>query len=177
MKKTNTIAFSNLIISLIFIVGGIWAWIQVSSLQEIANTYVQPSTFPKIMIVGLEIFSVILLIQSVFKLMTMKEDDWLAAPTGSLNVVKNKGVQGALAVILLCIFFAAAFKTLGYIVCSIIVSLIIMYMIGKRNWVQMLLISVLIPLGMWFIFYKILTVNIPLGPLNFLRDIVDKIKF
>lgn len=177
MKKTKTIAFSNLIISLIFIIGGIWAWAQTTGLQEVKGSYVQPSTFPQIMIVGLEIFSVVLLVQSVYKLKTMKENDWLAAPTGSLNVVTNKGVQGALAVIVLCIFFAAAFKTLGYIICSFIISVIIMFMIGKRKWGQMILVSVLVPLGMWLIFYKVLTVNIPLGPLNFLRDMVDKIKF
>ena len=47
--------------------------------------------------------------------------------------------------------------------------------IGKRNWVQMVLVSVLVPLLMWLVFYKVLTVNIPLGPLNFLRTLVDMI--
>lgn len=177
MKKTKTMAFSNLIVALIFIVGGIWAWTQTTGLQEVKGSYVQPSTFPQIMIVGLEIFSVILLIQSVYKLMTMKENDPLAAPTGTLNFVTDKGVRGALAVIVLCVFFVAAFKTLGYVLCSFIISIIIMYIIGKRKWSQMILVSVLVPLGMWFIFYKVLTVNIPMGPLEFLRDLVDKIKF
>ena len=29
--------------------------------------------------------------------------------------------------------------------------------------------------GIWLIFYKFLAVNIPMGPLQFLRDLVDKI--
>ena len=41
--------------------------------------------------------------------------------------------------------------------------------------VQMVLVSVLVPLLMWLVFYKVLTVNIPLGPLNFLRTLVDMI--
>ena len=39
----------------------------------------------------------------------------------------------------------------------------------------MVLVSILVPLGMWLVFYKVLTVNIPMGPLQFLRDLVDKI--
>ena len=53
--------------------------------------------------------------------------------------------------------------------------MIIMFLIGKRNWVQMVLVSVLVPLLMWLVFYKVLTVNIPLGPMNFLRTLVDMI--
>ena len=36
------------------------------------------------------------------------------------------------------------------------------------------LIAVLVPLGMWLVFYKLLQVNIPMGVLQFLRDLVDK---
>ena len=58
---------------------------------------------------------------------------------------------------------------------GMVLSMIIMILIGKRNWVQMVLVSVLVPLLMWLVFYKVLTVNIPLGPLNFLRTLVDMI--
>ena len=70
----KTMAFSNLIGSIIFLAIGIWAWFQTGNFPEVANTYVQASTFPRVMIVGVVIFSVILLLQSIFKLMgTMKE--------------------------------------------------------------------------------------------------------
>lgn len=175
MKKTQTKAFANLIGSLIFIALGIWAWIQTNSFQTIKDTYVQPSTFSRIMIVGMLIFSVVLLVQSVFKLSAMKENDPLAETAESINFIKNKSVLAALAVIALCIFFVAMFKTLGYVICSAVISVIIMYMIGKRSWGQMILVSVLVPLGMWLIFFKVLTVNIPMGPLSFLRDLLDMI--
>lgn len=175
MKKMKTLAFSNLIASIIFIIIGIWAWIQTGSFQEVKGTYVQASTFPRIMIVGMMIFSVILLIQSVYKLMTMKEGDWLAVPTGSLDFINDKGVRAGFAVILLSVLFVAAFKPLGYVVCGALISLVIMFIIGKRKWSQMVLVSVLVPLCMWFVFYKVLTVNIPMGPLTFLRNLVDKL--
>ncbi|MBS5617141.1 MAG: tripartite tricarboxylate transporter TctB family protein [Clostridiales bacterium] len=175
MKKTKTQAFANLIGSLIFIAVGVWALIQTYSFQEVKNTYVQAAVFPQIMCVGMLIFAVILLIQSIIKLMTMDENDPLAEPAASINFIKDKGVLAALFVMLLCALFVVFFKTLGYVVCGAVLCFVIMVLIGKRNWLQMVLVSILVPLGMWLVFYKVLTVNIPMGPLQFLRDLVDMI--
>lgn len=175
MKKTKTQAFANLIGSLIFIAVGVWALIQTYSFQEVKNTYVQAAVFPQIMCVGMLIFAVILLIQSIIKLMTMDENDPLAEPAASINFVKDKGVLAALFVMLLCALFVVFFKPLGYVVCGAVLCFVIMVLIGKRNWLQMVLVSILVPLGMWLVFYKVLTVNIPMGPLQFLRDLVDMI--
>ena len=175
MKKTKTQAFANLIGSLIFIAVGVWALIQTYSFQEVKNTYVQAAVFPQIMCVGMLIFAVILLIQSIIKLMTMDENDPLAEPAASINFIKDKGVLDALFVMLLCALFVVFFKPLGYVVCGAVLCFVIMVLIGKRNWLQMVLVSILVPLGMWLVFYKVLTVNIPMGPLQFLRDLVDMI--
>ena len=175
MKKTKTQAFANLIGSLIFIAVGVWALIQTYSFQEVKNTYVQAAVFPQIMCVGMLIFAVILLIQSIIKLMTMDENDPLAEPAASINFIKDKGVLAALFVMLLCALFVVFFKPLGYVVCGAVLCFVIMVLIGKRNWLQMVLVSSLVPLGMWLVFYKVLTVNIPMGPLQFLRDLVDMI--
>ena len=105
----------------------------------------------------------------------MKEGDPAAVEVGTLNPLKDKGLAAAYFVILLCVLFAALFKSCGYILCAMVLSMIIMFLIGKRNWVQMILVSILVPLLMWLVFYKVLTVNIPLGPLNFLRTLVDMI--
>ena len=175
MKKTKTQAFANLIGSLIFIAVGVWALIQTYSFQEVKNTYVQAAVFPQIMCVGMLIFAVILLIQSIIKLMTMDENDPLAEPAASINFIKDKGVLAALFVMLLCALFVVFSKTLGYVVCGAVLCFVIMVLIGKRNIVELLLVSILVPLGMWLVFYKVLTVNIPMGPLQFLRDLVDMI--
>ena len=174
--KMKTMAFSNLIGSIIFLAIGIWAWFQTDKFPEIANTYVQASTFPRVMIVGMLIFAAILLLQSIIKLMgAMKPTDPEAAEVSTLNPLKDKGLAAAYLVIILCVLFAALFKSCGYILCAMVLSMIIMILIGKRNWLQMILVSVLVPLLMWLVFYKVLTVNIPLGPLNFLRTLVDMI--
>lgn len=174
-KKTQTVAFANLVGSVIFLAIGVWAYFQMANLQEVKDTYAQPSAFPMAMIAGMMIFCVILLIQSVYNLLRMKEGDPAAEKAESVNLLKDRGVQGALLVIALCVVFVLLFKPLGYVLTGAAVAFIIMILIGKRNWVQMALVSLLIPLAMWLIFYKLLSVNIPLGPLTFLRGLMDMI--
>ena len=104
----------------------------------------------------------------------MKETDPLAEKAATIDP-REKGVLAALAVIVLCIFFVATLKALGYVLASAVISAAIMVLIGKRNWLQIVLVSILVPLVMWLIFYKVLTVNIPMGVLQPLRDLVDMI--
>ena len=175
MKKTQTKAFSNLIASIALLAFELWAWIQSGKIKTAKNAAVQPSTFPRIMIIGMTIFTAVLLIQSIIKLANMKANDPLAERAESLNFIKDKGVLAALIVILLCCVYVYFFKSLGYVVVSALLSGAIMWMIGLRKPVPLLLISILVPLGMWLVFYKFLSVNIPMGVLQFLRDLVDKI--
>ena len=174
IKKTQTKAFSNLIASLVLIAFEVWAWLQTNNIKTAKKAAVQPSTFPRIMIIGMAVFTVILLVQSLIKLSSMKADDPLAEKAETMNLFKDKGVLAALFVILLCIGYVFVFKSLGYVVVSFLLCGIIMWLIGLRNPVKLILISLLVPLGMWLIFYKMLQVNIPMGWLQFLRDLADK---
>ena len=175
VKKTQTKAFSNLIASLFLVAFEVWAWLQTNNIKTAKNAAVQPSTFPRIMIIGMAVFTVILLIQSLVKLSSMKEDDPLAEKAETLNFIRDKGVLAALCVILLCCAYVYFFKSLGYVVVSFLLSAVIMWMIGMRKPAPLILISLLVPLGMWLIFYKMLKVNIPMGWLQFLRDLADRI--
>ena len=175
VKKTQTKAFSNLIASLVLIAFEVWAWLQTNNIKTAKKATVQPSTFPRIMIIGMAVFTVILLIQSLMKLSNMKPDDPLAEKAETMNLFRDKGVLAALIVVLLCVGYVYFFKSLGYVVVSFLLCAIIMWMIGLRNPVKLILISLLVPLGMWLIFYKMLQVNIPMGWLQFLKDLVDKI--
>ena len=175
VKKTQTKAFSNLIASLVLIAFEVWAWLQTNNIKTAKKAAVQPSTFPRIMIIGMAVFTVILLIQSLMKLSNMEPDDPLAEKAETMNLFRDKGVLAALIVVLLCVGYVYFFKSLGYVVVSFLLCAIIMWMIGLRNPVKLILISLLVPLGMWLIFYKMLQVNIPMGWLQFLKDLVDKI--
>ena len=174
MKKTQTKAFSNLVVSLLLIALELFAWVQTGNIKTAKNAAVQPSTFPRIMIIGMTVFTVILLVQSVIKLLKMEQTDPLAQKAPSMNFVKDKGVLAALFLIALCVLYVWGFRTLGYVLVSMILSGIVMWLIGVRKPVQLVLIAVLVPLGMWLVFYKLLQVNIPMGVLQFLRDLVDK---
>ena len=175
VKKTQTKAFSNLIASLVLIAFEVWAWLQTNNIKTAKKAAVQPSTFPRIMIIGMAVFTVILLIQSLIKLGNMKADDPLAEKAETMNLFRDKGVLAALVVILLCVGYVYLFKSLGYVVVSFLLCAIIMWMIGLRKPLPLVLISALVPLGIWLVFYKVLAVNIPMGPLQFLRDLADKI--
>ena len=175
LKKTQTKAFANLVASVILLVFEIWAYTQTLGFKIVKKAAVQPATFPQIMCIGMMIFTVILLIQSVLKLKKADPEDPMMEPAGSINVIKNKGVQAGVFVIVLCLAYAALFEVLGYVLASTIVAAVIMWLIGKRDVKQIVLVSILVPLLMWFVFYKLLTVNIPMGVLQPLRDLVDLI--
>lgn len=174
-KKTQTKAFSNLIASLLLIAFEVYAWLQTDIIKTQKNAAVQPAVFPRIMIIGMAIFTVVLLVQSVTKLISLKADDPLAARAETLNFFKDRGVLAALFVIALGALYVYFFKSLGYVLVSFIISAIIMWLIGVRKPVQLILIAVLVPLVMWLVFYKMLQVNIPMGVLQPLREFVDVI--
>ena len=175
LKKNQSKAFSNLVISIVLLVFEIWAYVQTLSFKVVKNAAVQPASFPQFMCLGMMIFTIVLLIQSVMKLMNMKEDDPLAAPAGSINFFKSKGALAGLVVIALCIAYVALFEVLGYVLVSALIAAAIMWMIGKRDIRQILLVSIFVPLLMWLVFYKMLTVNIPMGILQPLKNLVDMI--
>ena len=175
MKKTQTQAFSNFIGGLIFLAIGIWAYVQTDTFQVIKNAYVQPATFPAVMTLGLIIFSAAVVVLNGLKLMKLDENDPLAEPAASINILKNKGIQGAAIMIVMCVLYVALFDTLGYVLCSALIGIVIMYLIGKRDPKIMLLVGILVPLIMWAIFYKVLQVNIPMGVLQPLKDLIDMI--
>ncbi|MBQ7786089.1 MAG: tripartite tricarboxylate transporter TctB family protein [Clostridia bacterium] len=175
MKKTQTKAFANLVASVILLVFEIWAYIQTLSFKIVKKAAVQPATFPQIMCIGMIVFTVILIIQSVLKLKKMDPDDPMMEAAASLDIFKNKGVQAGVFVIVLCAAYAALFEVLGYVLASTIIAAVIMWLIGKRDIKQIVLVSILVPLLMWFVFYKLLTVNIPMGVLEPLKNLVDMI--
>ena len=175
MKKTQTKAFSNLVSSVILLVFEIWAYTQTLGFKVVKKAAVQPASFPQFMCIGMILFTVVLLIQSIFKLRKADPEDPMMEAAASINIVKNKGVQAAAFVIVLCAAYAALFEVLGYVLVSSIIAAVIMWLIGKRDVKQIVLVSILVPLAMWFVFYKLLTVNIPMGVLTPLKTLVDLI--
>ena len=84
-KKTQSKAFSNLIASFVLIAFELWGWFQSGKIKTAKNAAVQPWTFPRIMIIGMAVFTVVLLIQSIIKLSSMKQEDPLAAKAQAMS--------------------------------------------------------------------------------------------
>ena len=175
MKKTQTKAFANLVASVILLVFEIWAYYQTLGFKIVKKAAVQPASFPQIMCIGMIVFTVVLLIQCLLKLKKADPEDPMMEPSASINIFKNKGVQAGAFVIVLCIAYALLFEVLGYVLVSTLLAAAIMWLIGKRDVKQIVLVSILVPLLMWFVFYKLLTVNIPMGVLTPLKNLVDMI--
>ena len=174
-KKTQSLTFANLVASILFIAVGIWGLLQMLNLQQVKDPYAQPNVFPIAIIIGMLVFSAVLLVQSILKLSKMDLNDPMVDKAESINVIKDNGVQGAVIVIALCIAFVLLFKPLGYVLDASIISFVIMALIGKRKWGVMALVSILVPFVMWLLFFKLLSVNIPMGPLSFLKDLIAAI--
>ncbi len=175
MRKTQTKAFASLISAIILLIFEVWAYIETTGFRVHKRAFVQPATFPQIMICGMFIFTLILFVQSFIKVTRgMSEDDPENELAASINPFTNKGVAAALFVIILCVLYTYLFDKLGYVLVSACISIIIMFLIGKRDLKIVIPVSILVPLIMWFVFYKLLTVNIPMGVLQPLRDLVDK---
>ena len=175
MKKTQTKAFANLVAAIILLIFEIWAYVQTLGFKIVKKAAVQPATFPQIMCIGMIVFTVVLLIQCLLKLKKADPEDPMMEPSASINIFKNKGVQAGAFVIVLCIAYALLFEVLGYVLVSTLIAAIIMWLIGKRDVKQIALVSILVPLVMWLVFYKLLTVNIPMGVLQPLKNLVDMI--
>ena len=176
MKKTQTKAFSNLICAVVLLIFEAWAYYETFSFKVQKRAYVQPATFPRVMLTGMIVFTVVLLIQSLFKVFgTMKKNDPDNAPAPAINPFKHKEVLAALFIIVLCCCYTLFFEQLGYVLISAVTCAVIMWLVGKRDILVILLVSILVPLVIWFVFYKLLTVNIPMGVLQPLRDLVDRI--
>ena len=176
MRRTQTKAFASLVCSIILLIFEVWAYIETTGFRVHKRAFVQPATFPQIMICGMAIFTVILFIQSLFKITRgMKDGDPENELAASINPFTNRGVAAALFVVILCVIYTYLFDKLGYVLVSACISIIIMLLIGKRDLKIIIPVSIIVPLIMWLIFYKMLTVNIPMGVLQPLRDLVDKI--
>ena len=84
MKKTHTKAFANLVAAILLLVFEIWAYVQTLGFKVVKNAAVQPASFPQIMCIGMMVFTVILLVQSILKLQKMNPDDPMMEPSASI---------------------------------------------------------------------------------------------
>ena len=125
----------------------------------------QPDTWPKVIIILLEICLIINIIQIIRK-NKGKESFTLKAFVATIpDFFKSKMFLG------IVILTAASFvlETLGFIVTAILVLFFYGWLLGAKNIPTLAIASVLIALVLYIIFSGMLSVNLPRG-VGFLRD-------
>ena len=125
----------------------------------------QPDTWPKVIIILLEICLIINIIQIIRK-NKGKESFTLKAFVATIpEFFKSKMFLG------IVILTAASFvlETLGFIVTAILVLFFYGWLLGAKNIPTLAIASVLIALVLYIIFSGMLSVNLPRG-VGFLRD-------
>lgn len=165
MKKTQTMAFANLMTALVFIAIGIYAVVASYGFRTVNNTAVQPATFPRVMAWAMIVCAAVVLVMNAVKL----GRDTEKAPILSL---KDRGIRGALICCVIAFAYYLLWEPVGFFILAPITLFALMYLIDMRNYVTMAIVAVVLPLIMWLLFYKVLSISVPLGPLDFLYDFI-----
>lgn len=105
------------------------------------------------------VMSVILLIKAIIK----------PEYTEPLTDQQKRGLLRGLFAILDCFVYVLLFKPLGYILSSMLAVFAMMLIFGNRKWWLMVLISVVLPILLYFAFHGLLQTNLPTGILTFLK--------
>ena len=156
-------AFANIVTSLIFAVVGVYALVASNKIRVVNNAAVQPSTFPRVMAVAMIVCALVVCVMNVIKL----DEDEEAAPVISL---RDRGIRGMLYCLVMAIAFYLLWEPIGFLLLAPIAMFVLMWLIGMRNYKVMVAVAILLPIVVWLLFYKLLAISIPIGPLTAIYD-------
>jgi len=126
----------------------------------------QPDTWPKVIIILLEICLIINIIQ-IIKRNKGKEDFNLKAFVATVpNFFKSKMFVG----IVILTAASLILETLGFVVTAILVLFAYGALLGEKNLVRLAIASVIIALVLYIVFSGMLSVNLPRGTVGVLRN-------
>jgi len=61
------------------------------------------------------------------------------------------------------VFFALFLNILGYLLCTFLMLLVLLRVLGLKNWITILIIAVISAAGSWLLFAKLLKIPLPQG--------------
>ena len=126
----------------------------------------QPDTWPKVIIILLEICLIINIIQ-IIKRNKGKENFTLKAFIATIpDFFKSKMFVG----ILILAAASMLLETLGFVVTAILVLFAYGALLGEKNFLRLGIASVVIALVLYIVFSGMLSGNLPRGTVGFLRD-------
>ncbi len=153
MKKAD---LSAGIISLLL---GLFALWEASKMPSDQIMKIGPNFFPNILAGFLIFFSLLLIIKAL-----KGQSQGSVAPFNFAHL----GVRRGLITLVAGIVFCVVLEPLGFAFSTILFLSLMMYVIGKRNYLLIAGVPPLITFGIWLVFEKILHLTLPLGVLELL---------
>jgi len=126
----------------------------------------QPDTWPKVIIVLLEICLIINIIQIIRRNKGKEEFSLKYFVSTIPGFFKSKMFLG----IIILTAASLLLETLGFVVTAVLVLFAYGALLGEKNLVRLAIASVIIALVLYMIFSGLLSVNLPRGTIGFLRD-------
>ena len=152
MKRADIIA------GILGIAFAAYVLVATASFPEDQVIRVGPAFFPRLLAFSLLAFSLLLLVSAFFKSYTEKSDEvrisW-----------RDKGLQRAAVSLVATILVCIGLEYLGFFVCSITYLLFLMFLLKDRNYLQMVLTSIIVTAAVFLIFRSFLNITLPLGTL------------
>ena len=140
-------------------------FIQTLSFREFPNVHMGPEAFPRLMAAGLFICSLILVLQAIIT-KTEKTANGTAAQAGSSPPWNLKSMLRLLTGVAIITVYAWAWQPVGFLVTTPFAMFAIMFLIGFRQYLKMIIFSLLTPAVIFYAFSFFLNVNMPLGILR-----------
>ena len=149
MKKKKP--FSELVIGLACIALGICVFVAAGSLQKV-RLGIGPGGFPKFISVVLMILGAAQTIMAV--------SAGVEAP--KFNVEKKAATLFLSAVIVTAVY-VALLPTVGFVLLTPVLMLIMMYLFGAREYLRMIIIAVVTTIVVWLLFTDVFMIFLPQG--------------
>lgn len=147
---------ADIIGGLVGILIGLYAIWEGMNMPTDAVMNIGPSFFPIVLAGFLILFSVVLIINAL-----------KGKSKGTVTPLKlsDKGVQRGLITLIASIVFCVVLEPLGFIPSSIIFLVFMMFVMGNRKPLQILIAPPLVTITVWLIFEKVLNLSMPAGVL------------
>ncbi len=155
MKKANLIAA---VIGMVF---SLVCFVDTFSFKQFKNVPVGPEVFPRILAVGLFICCLALF------LLNLRDTEENSQPAPTLSL-KDPYILKAIFATLVIVVYALLWEPVGFLFISPFALFVLTYLMGKRDWKMMIVVSILMPIVTWAIFRYLLGITLPMGPLDFL---------
>ena len=149
MRKANIVAGG---IGMLF---SALAFVKTLSFKQFKNVPVGPEFFPCALAVGLFICCLALVIQNVLDKANTEK-----APTMGL---KNKDIQRMLVGLAIILATAFLWSILGFLIVTPFTIFSLMFVLGKREWIKMAIISVAVTAVVFLAFRFLLGIEMPMG--------------